>query len=207
MRLNQVLAAAALAVMSTTASAAVISFTGNVTELPFQSQISNAFPRSDTTAYVYQERTTILNAPLTVAGTAGNVVLGIGTRVTSYLLFLNQQPPSPSGSPVVQAGTVTFSNAILGVIRSTTAMNATDAILGAIGTNYTFGGGGNNRGLENGDTLTFAGSTATFNFSVTEPGDWTRVVTAAVPVPASAGLLAFGLLGLFGLRRRGAAAV
>lgn len=142
---------------------------------------------------------------------------GAGLRVDSHMIFLN----SPRGTGRIEHGTggqppvtFTFDGTILGVMsdRRGRLESATNALLAAVGTSYpdVF----NARGLERNDFIKrrndwyqVDGETIRLGMSVTEPGDWIRVVTVApapVSVPAS-GLLLGGVLlagSIFSRRRR-----
>jgi hypothetical protein len=80
---------------------------------------------------------------------------------------------------------------------------ASTGILGALGTTYPATGFAA-RGMESGgngiydDSYSIAGKFLTVDMYVSQPGDWIRVVTAPVPVPAAAwmGLMLMGGLGL-----------
>lgn len=148
-------------------------------------------------------------------GIDGGGFIPPGTVVDSHMIFLNSQ-----GTAFLSHANViwTFSGTILGVMSDVggTLEAASTFELGAPGTNYTatFGGSGPaapfaNRGMEGGDSYTILGpNTLLVTMSVTEPGDWIRVVTTAAPIPAPATLPLFAtaLLGLAALARRRAEA-
>lgn len=151
----------------------------------------------------------LLTAPLSVDGGT----IAAGTRVDSHMIFLNSL-----GSTRISHYDVdwTFSGRILGVMSDSggTLEAASSSFLGAPGTNYTTPGAGTGaaapftaRGLESnngtgigGEGYSVAGNVLTLGMVVTEPGDWVRVVTAPIPVPAALPLLA-GALGGLGLLR------
>ena len=121
-----------------------------------------------------------------------------GTLVNSHMIFLNLEDDT--------GGTLThddveweFDGEILGVMsdyRGDLETASTD-ILGAVGTSYQ--SPFNARGMEGRDSYSIAGRFLTVTMHVSQPGDWIRVVTAPVPVPAAAwmGLVLMGGLGLF----------
>ena len=152
-----------------------------------------------------------------VAYTMDSGVLAAGSFVDSHMIFLNSE-----GNPRIDHIRVvwTFANPILGVMsnRNGSFEAASTGELGNPLTNYTVGAAGQippfaARGLEsnNGTGWTTGDGyaildpfTLRVSMAVTEPGDWIRVVTAAVPEPGS--IVVWSLIGLtfagIGWRRR-----
>ena len=102
-------------------------------------------------------------------------------------------------------GTVTFSQAIVGVIYDESLLTATDAGFGAGGTVYPTGNAFRSTSLNilGNSTIGVSGNTLYFDLWAFAPGNYLseiRVLTHSVPTPGSVALL--GLGGLACLRRR-----
>ena len=145
------------------------------------------------TVFAFAEATrVVLTSDLAVAGGT----IAAGTAVDSHMIFLNRADPDRIRASVDYA--FGFSTDILGVITSTSAVRATNDLLGAVGTTY-----GLLNGFERSDTLSVMSNSVSGNLIVTQPGDWFRVVTVAeVPVPAAGFMLLAGL-GAMAAARRG----
>jgi len=197
------------------ASAAVLGFSAGLSTAGTAAEIiaapTNATDDSVTNTGM-QAFDKVQNYVLTADITTDQGVITQGTRVDSHMIFLNGSNPR-----LGHAVDWTFSGMSLGTMSDGlgTLEAASTGQLGAAGTNYTTPTGGgdqtapfNARGLEGNDSLSFvAGSNVlSADFVVTQPGDWVRVVTASVPIPASLplGLAAFAGLGLMARRRKSA---
>ena len=133
----------------------------------------------------FNERQNVL-LPANLAVDGG--VIAAGTVVSSHMIFLNTLGTVAAND--VQ--TWTFSGLILGVMSDGPGAleAASTPLLGALGTVYPAPFA--NRGLESNDAYIVAGNQLTLRDSVTEPGDWIRVVTAGSAVPdSSPGLWGF----------------
>lgn len=132
-----------------------------------------------------------------LAVNGGNI--SAGTTVSSHMIFLN----SAGNTRISDSDIFEFDGDILGIMTDSKGLleAASNAILGASGTFYP--GSFNARGLEGGDSVSYAGNTLNISMVVTEPGDWIRVVTAAnVPEPGSLALFGLGLAGIAAARRK-----
>lgn len=117
----------------------------------------------------------------------------------SWLIFFD-----PSGTQSV-SGSVTFANPISFLYTSKAAVDASTAIYGLGSVTYQTS---NDIGLEGNDAAAFAGSTLSFNWTASDPGDHVRVLTRdadpniVVPEPTTYAMLGLGLLALAGVARR-----
>ena len=157
--------------------------------------VGNNNQATNNALFAYNEKQNVLlGANLTLD--LGGTILA-GTRIASHGVVFD-----PIASRTV-IGSVTFDRPILGIIWLDAKLAATDALLSLpLITNNNPG----NRGLEARDRpgTTFAGNTLFINdWAASAPGDNIRVITAAVPEPATWAMLiaGFGMVG-FAARRR-----
>jgi hypothetical protein len=114
-----------------------------------------------------------------VALTTDSGSIPAGTGVSSHMIFLNTLEGGPGASDLNVVWT--FDANVLGVMSNSSGSLevASSAVAGAPGTIYPaapFGA----RGLEAGsDGYVVAGNQITVSMTVTEPGDWIRVITAS----------------------------
>lgn len=152
--------------------------------------------QANTKLFAFNERQNVAlgsNLALDLGGT-----LLAGTRVASHGVVFD-----PLNSRTVE-GFVTFDRPILGLIWLTSKLNATDAALGLASITYDIGDPA--RGLEGPDRTgtSFSGNTLFIDWTASSPGDNIRVLTAAVPEPATWAMLiaGFGLVGVAARRNR-----
>lgn len=151
-----------------------------------------------------ERQNTFLNAAVSVDNNAqianGGIVAG-GQFVSSHMIFLN----NPGGGRITHNNVVwTFDGDILGVMSNGNGglEIASTSVLGSQTTTYP-GSTFNARGMEGNDSYTVNGNMLTVNMTVTQPGDWIRVVTASpVPAPGAAILAALGMPVVSWMKRR-----
>jgi hypothetical protein len=201
---SRILVAAAALLAAGTANAAVVtgSLTGGTAapgtfqllSPPFS--VGNNNQSDNDTLFAFNEKQNVLltsNLMLDQGGT-----LMAGTRVASHGVVFD-----PRNTRTLE-GSVTFDRPILGIIWLSNKLQATDALFGVPGITYNTPGA---RGLENRDRpgTSFVGNVLTINdWQASSPGDNIRVLTAAVPEPATWAMmiLGFGLVGFAARRRR-----
>ncbi len=127
--------------------------------------------------------------------------IAAGTSVDSHMIFLN----TASGNATDNNKVWTFTGNILGIVQQRADIIASH-FLGAVGTTYELDFAF--VGLEGNDGYSILDNQLTLSMSVSEPGDWIRVITASaitpapVPVPAAIWLFSSALAGLFVGRRK-----
>lgn len=195
-----------LAVACGAADASIISTTGAATQI---ASPPSCMPGAliGPPAYCWNEQTNVTASALPVNLTANGLYTGptpnfgmIGGQFDSHFIHFD----ALSGVANV-SGTVTFSQAIVGVIYDESLLSMSDGAFGAFGTVYPTGNAfrsttGNALGMS---TIGVSGNTLFFDLWAFAPGNYLseiRVLTHSVPAPGSAALL--GLGGLVSLRRR-----
>jgi hypothetical protein len=105
------------------------------------------------------------------------VVVQAGAIYSSHMIFLNQE--DSQSDPVSATATYHFSCCVVAIMSDTDGLleAASSDVAGAVGTAYP--GSFAARGLESGDSATIGpdGRSVVVNMSVSQPGDWIRVIT------------------------------
>ena len=141
------------------------------------------------TLYAFDEFSGPLSATVT-PDLGPMLAIPAGTLVTSHFIFYD---PSTIGDV---GATIQFDQPILGVIRRTPSMNATDSVFAHPSVTYATP---NQRGLETSDILNIiAPDTIKIDWRASSPGDHIRVITAFVPtggpvIPEPASIMLYGL--------------
>ncbi|MEM1210887.1 MAG: hypothetical protein AAGI68_01180 [Planctomycetota bacterium] len=159
-------------------------------------------------AFVFFEGTTTLSADITVDG-GGTITAG--TAVDIHILHFDPViPTSDVFTTLFAAGTVTFDDAVLGIVTSGPNLIATNNLVAGTSTIYN---AFNVQQLEGADTASFAGSTVTFDLRNAGKNngasfDQIRIFTVGsvsetvIPEPATLTLAAMGSLLMVSRRRR-----
>jgi hypothetical protein len=116
-----------------------------------------------------------------------------GTLISSHGFVFDPRPD------VGSEGFVTFDRPILAVITLRNELRDSDFLNPATAFDNPL-----LRGIEPGDTVTFSGNTLRWNLTASNPGDNIRIITAAIPEPATWAMMiaGFGMVGFAARRRR-----
>ena len=208
------LAAVCLGLSLFCASARAQITSGSIVYGPAPTNVGLAGTADATTLFAFAEQQNVtpaaplnvnLAAPTTFPGAmvAGNATaaatIAAGTALNSFMLYSNN--PAATGT-VTYSGTITFNAPIVGVIFTSSLLDATDTQFGLAGTTYPTGDTA--RGLESADEFVqyISSNTLFVRFTTAGNVDQVRVFTT-VPEPSALALCgAAGLTGaVFGLRR------
>lgn len=145
--------------------------------------------QNNTTLFAFDEFAGNLSAPVT-PDLGPMAVIPAGTPVASHFIFYDPQTINFDVGATIQ-----FDQPILGVIRRTSTLDATDSIFAHPLVNYPTP---DMRGLETSDILTIiASDTIRIDWRAGRPGDHIRVITGFVPtsavIPEPASLALYGL--------------
>jgi len=203
-------AACAAGSCASLAGAAIVAVGGQVTQIaqPLNAQFNVL--TNPTTAYCWDEiQNFALDRVVAIDAFApgtynqfGDLItanLGVGTLVRSHYIHFDV---SPQSSASIQ-GRVRFDSNIIGVIvvNESGSRHLDDSDF--LGAPTLFTHGNDNRGLEfatDAFRITILGDTIEFDLSITQPGDFIRVLTQG-DIPAPGALSVVGL-GLFCISRR-----
>lgn len=110
--------------------------TGSAAAVPRErpSDVSEGALESDTEVFIMQERTDVLDEPLSLdfaLADPGSYVLAEGTEFTSYLVHFD--PVGDPSSLRTAEAEITFAAPILGILSEPESLAATDATLGSLG--------------------------------------------------------------------------
>ena len=200
----RLLAVTGLALTTAPAQAAVASTSGLTLIAPPAAVYGNFLVKEHLPGQVVfneQQGVTLGSALTTDTG-----VIAAGTRVDSQFFAVNAKPPK-GVKGIVEDTSVTFDEKILGVVFKDSA----SAPYGTLFTASDFLGNPSTTynetcvlcGFEKktGDTITIVGDTVYFHSRYSNPGDFARIITAAVPEPSSWAMMIIGL-GLVGTALR-----
>lgn len=183
----------ALSVSSAEAQISKIGGTAGLSVLVAPTDVRPGKHQSNTAVFVFSEKQNVSVTGLTTD--MGGPITG---NVNSYMLYSDQV--NTTGDTTYDI-TVSSSNPILGVIRTSSRLDSTDGTLGLSTTTYPFGDG--SRGQEPNDTTSFTNYTLTIHNVTGSNVDEIRVLTAATPEPGSIALLVgMGISGAGFLARR-----
>jgi hypothetical protein len=190
------------------AQADILSFSGQAQEISAPTSVFNSSEKggyaSDLITGFNEKQNFLLTESIKIDG---DKTIEKGTKISSHMIFLNQTDEQKKG--LARKSIWNFDGIVLGVMSDVDGklMAATDKLLGSDSTLYP--SSFKNRGLEKNNSYQGVGTnTLSLNLSVTQPGDWVRVITAAkstsVPEPTTmAGFLVVGSIAMFrkGFRR------
>lgn len=177
-----------LALAAPTTAADIIG--GSVTVFAPPSQTGNNNQQVNVLLGFNEQQNVTLTSDLSVGG----VTIFAGTVVSSHYILYD-----PPGGAQRVTGNAIFDGEVLAILGRNTDLTATDALFGNVGTQYLSPGA---RGLESVDAVTLgATNEVLIDLTAGSPGDYVRVLTTAVPSPAT-GYLALMAFGLTATRRR-----
>lgn len=141
-----------------------------------------------------EQQDVLLTSPLMVGP---SVTIPAGVTVSSHYVAFD-----PSMGSTIQ-GSVLFDEPILAIVGAPPALNATEALFGAIGTTYSVAPAIGPE-LPNADNIFVSmgnPSRLIFQAAANSPGDQVRVLTGIIPEPATITLMLLAMVGGVGVSR------
>jgi len=198
------------------APAGLVDTTGSTQMLTLPENVALAEWESDGHTRLFQERSgdvldsnvdVDMSAPGEVRHGALDVVsttIAAGTAIDSW--FLHQDKVGDGGH-ILTNGSITFDTDILGIIYMTDSLDATDGLLGAIGTTYgtgreEFRGLDFPNGKHDAVSISVDHRTLSYTMLTADCSDQIRIITAAVPAPGPLALILLSGLASRSRRRR-----
>lgn len=213
--INRIMASLLIIGCAQHADAGIIATSGAVIQITPPASVEGGALESDSDIRVFAEKSNLTLAqsfavniknPGTYSGLAGPTgSLAAGLVIDSYM-FHTDHVGIPGGQSY--DGSITFDTDILAVITGKSRLDSSDPVVGLPTVAYPTGVSSIDRGTLDstgaGDVLTLSGNRRTFTFHISHSSDnieQFRIITEAVPEPASALLVMLGGLAL-GIRRR-----
>ncbi|MEM8883772.1 MAG: PEP-CTERM sorting domain-containing protein [Planctomycetota bacterium] len=215
MKNNLFLSLAMIGALACSAHADIIDVSGPLSSAGVSAAIVSApADMRDDAAYNWAQQgfNEVQNFVLTQNIAVDDGMILAGTRINSHMIFLNSGANGESIRVTHNDVTWSFDGEVLGVMgdRNGELEALTNDLLGAEGTIYQ-DGKLKYRGLEGRDDYEVLGNQLTIDMTVTEPGDWVRVITLAGdpmdgmtpnPEPGTIALFGAALAAGWAVRRR-----
>jgi hypothetical protein len=192
MRTSKIIAAMALAFASHGVHASIVSGTNFINLTGGEPASTPGVFMDATSAFGWDESTGVTLGSL-VAGVDSNFGATSSSVVDSHIIGFDPFHIT------VGISTITFDHTILGVIWADGSLNATNGALGLPTVTYL---SPSHVGLEVRDSFSVSGNSITFEAHAGVPGDFIRVITAAVPEPSTYAMMGLGLAGVMFATRR-----
>lgn len=194
MKINTIATALVLGLATQAAQATIVGGTNFINLTGSEPAVNPGFESS--LAFGWDEATQV-----TLGGLIASVDTITGSLTSDTLVNSHMIGFDPEERSEVLA-TITFDSEILGVVWSTNSLSATDAVLGLPTVTYN-----ENPPFYLGieapfDWFSVDGNTLTFHAGASKPGDFIRVITAAIPEPSTYAMMAMGLAGVLMATRR-----